>query len=339
MGGARGLSPNVLTGEVLLNLDTEEWGQFYLGCAGGADVNVAGPGVAEAAPASNRGVRIDVRGLRGGHSGVDIHEGRGHAIKALVRVLQQLARCVPFRLARLSGGTARNALPREAFAELILPEADAAKLDALLAEWQATLRQELADVDAGITLAWAPAEVLTVMAAEDQQRWLAALHAAPQGPRRMSLAVPGVVETSVNLGIVSLAPTGGECCFMVRSLVDSATTDLADEIVSLFSLAGLSTEVSGQYPGWRPNPDSPALAVCQSVFSRMFGEDSTTQVIHAGLECGIIGGKYPAMDMVSFGPTIRGAHAPGEAVEVASVERCWRLLIGILDALRTPVAA
>ena len=150
----------------------------------------------------------------------------------------------------------------------------------------------------------------------------------------MSVQVHGVVETSDNLGVVEVTPEAGKCCFMVRSLVDSAALDLAEEIVSLCSLAGLEARMSGQYPGWRPNPASPLLAVCQSTFRAVFAETSATQVIHAGLECAIIGGKYPAMDMVSFGPTIRGAHAPGECLEVASVERCWRLLTAILAELR-----
>ena len=334
MGGARGLSADWLRGRLLLNLDTEEWGQFYLGCAGGVDVNVSGSGVGEAVPDGYHGLRIALGGLRGGHSGVDIHEGRGHAIKALVRVLRSLERLVPFRLARLQGGTARNALPREAFAELAVPVAELPRIDAFLADWQAVLRAELAGVDENVVLTSTPCAVERVLSHATQGAWLGVLHAAPQGPRRMSVQVHGVVETSDNLGVVELTPEAGKCCFMVRSLVDSAALDLAEEIVSLCSLAGLEARMSGQYPGWRPNPASPLLAVCQSTFRAVFAETSATQVIHAGLECAIIGGKYPAMDMVSFGPTIRGAHAPGECLEVASVERCWRLLTAILAELR-----
>ena len=334
MGGARGLSADWLRGRLLLNLDTEEWGQFYLGCAGGVDVNVSGSGVGEAVPDGYHGLRIALGGLRGGHSGVDIHEGRGHAIKALVRVLRSFERRVPFRLARLQGGPARNALPREAFAELAVPVAELPRIDAFLADWQAVLRAELAGVDENVVLTSTPCAVERVLPLATQGAWLGVLHAAPQGPRRMSVQVHGVVETSDNLGVVEVTPEAGKCCFMVRSLVDSAALDLAQEIVSLCSLAGLEARMSGQYPGWRPNPASPLLAVCQSTFRAVFAETSATQVIHAGLECAIIGGKYPAMDMVSFGPTIRGAHAPGECLEVASVERCWRLLTAILAELR-----
>lgn len=333
MGGARGLAPGWLRGTLLLNLDTEDWGQFYVGCAGGIDVSLRRVGQAEPLPEGHLGGRVIVRGLRGGHSGVDIHEGRGHAIKLLIRLLRQIERRWPLRLSALSGGTARNALPREAFADIALPTAAWAEIDAFLAGWQAIFRAELAGVDAGATLAWTPVTPASVMCTADQNAWLGGLHAAPQGIRRMSVGVPGVVETSGNLGVVALTPSGGQANFMLRSLVDSATADLAEEIVSLATLAGLTAECSGAYPGWRPNPASPLLARCQARFAATFGEASSVQVIHAGLECGLIGGTYPSLDMVSFGPTIRGAHAPGEAVEVDSVARCWRLLTAILSDL------
>jgi len=333
MGGARGLDPNALQGRLLLNLDTEEWGQFYLGCAGGTNVNVRRQGQAEAVPDGFVALRVDARGLRGGHSGVNIHEGRGNAIKLLVRVLREMERRWPLRLATLQGGTARNALPREAFATLALPGDAADGVADLLAGLQTTLRTELAGVDEEVILSSSRCEIAQVMSSADQAAWLASLHAAPQGVRRMSLKVPGVVETSDNLGTVEVTPELGACCFMVRSLVDSASVELAQEIASLFALSGTAAELSGYYPGWAPNPASPLLGVCQSVYRDTFGSMPTTEVIHAGLECGIIGGKYPEMDMVSFGPTIRGAHAPGEMVDVASVERCWRLLREILSAI------
>lgn len=330
MGGARGLGADSLRSRLMLNLDSEEWGEFYLGCAGGIDVNVHRPGKPEAANEGSVFIRIDVRGLRGGHSGLNIHEGRGNAIKLLVRVLRQLEARGECRLATLQGGTARNALPREASATLAIPADSMESMGAALTELQATLRRELAGIDEEVSVTLTPCEASAVMAKAEQSIWLAALHAGPYGVRRMSVQVPGVVETSNNLGIVALSPEEGRCNFMVRSLVDSAGIELADEIVSLFALTQTRAEQSGYYPGWRPNPASPLLAVCQAAYRNAFGADSKTQVIHAGLECGIIGGKYPDLDMVSFGPTIHGAHAPGETVEVASVERCWRLLKAIL---------
>ena len=330
MGGARGLAPDVLRGSLMLNLDTEAWGEFYLGCAGGLDVNVERHGAAEAMPAGYAVFGIELRGLRGGHSGVNIHEERGNAIKLLVRVLRELEKTTSLRLLSLAGGSARNALPREAFATIALPQADTASLPGWLAGLQYVLRQELSGVDEGLTLELSPGRGDGVMARSEQDIWLASLHAAPHGVRRMSRKVAGVVETSNNLGMVDLQPNGGTCNFMVRSLLDSGSLALADEIVSLFALSGTSAEKTGYYPGWAPNPSSPLLSLCQSVYRREYHTDSAVQVIHAGLECGIIGAKYPGLDIVSFGPTIQGAHAPGESVEVASVGRCWDLLKAIL---------
>ena len=333
MGGARGLAPGVLQGKLMLNLDTEDWGEFYLGCAGGLDVNVERGAVSEPVPTGHQAWRIELCGLRGGHSGVDIHEERGNAIKLLVRVLRELEATFPLRLAELSGGTARNALPREASAVILLPGNVADPLAAEVLEAQRCLRGELRGVEDGLELRVSACEVMAVMSSSEQRIWLSSLHAAPHGVRRMSRQVPGVVETSNNLGMVELYPNGGSCNFMVRSLIGSGSMALADEIASLWALSDSRVEKEGYYPGWAPNPDSQLLKLCQSVYRRDFGADSKVQVIHAGLECGIIGDKYPGMDIVSFGPTIRGAHAPGERVEVASVEKCWNLLTAILAEL------
>lgn len=217
---------------------------------------------------------------------------------------------------------------------MAIPAEWAAALVLCLNEWESCLRRELASVDDALTLNCSPvAPVGQLLLPHEQAVWLASLHAAPHGVRRMSRQVPGVVETSNNLGMVALDADGGSCNFMVRSLLDSGSTALADEIVSLFALSGTVAEKAGYYPGWAPNPDSRLLALCQAVYRREFGAESTVQVIHAGLECGIIGAKYPGLDIVSFGPTIRGAHAPGESVEISSVDRSWQLLRAILAAV------
>lgn len=333
MGGAQGLKAGVLQGRLMLNLDTEEWGEFYLGCAGGMDVNVDRPGQAEALPDGHEAWRISLTGLRGGHSGVNIHEERGNAIKLLVRVLLGLEALGDVRLVSLKGGTARNALPREAWATLALPTALAADLAQVLMSWEALFLQELEGIEPHVVLRAEPVQASQVLSATEQDIWLASLHAAPHGVKRMSQRVPGVVETSNNLGMVDIAPTGGHANFMVRSLRDSGSQALADEIISLWTLSGTKAQASGAYPGWTPNPDSPLLALCQRIYQREFQSDSHVQVIHAGLECGIIAAKYPGMDIVSFGPTIRGAHAPGEQVEVASVARTWQLLRAIVTAI------
>lgn len=333
MGGARGLEGDLLHGRLLLNLDTEEWGEFYLGCAGGLDVNVKRDGTAVPLPAGFECRRIDLYGLRGGHSGIDIHEERGNAIKLLVRVLRDLEKRFPLHLAEFRSGSARNSLPREASAVVAVPARQVAALVAGLGAWQWLLREELLGVDEAVSINLAPATARRVLSAEDQAVWLASLHAAPHGVQRRSLRVPGVVETSNNLGMVGITPYGGWCNFMVRSLRESGSRGLADEIVSLFALSGTSAEIAGYYPGWAPNPASPLLGLCQSVYRRQFGGESSVRVIHAGLECGLIAAVYPGLDMVSFGPTIRGAHAPGERVEIVSVGKAWHLLRAILAAI------
>ena len=335
MSGAKGLAADSLQARLMLNLDTEEWGEFYLGCAGGLDVSVRRSARPLAAPPDHAFYRLSVRGLRGGHSGVDIHEERGNAIKLLVRILRALEALTPFALASLQGGSARNALPREAFATLAVPPAASTLLAAFAADQQALLRRELLGIDEALTVSVEAGSASAVMDPAEQAIWLASLHAAPHGVRRMSRRVPGVVETSNNLGVVDLQPGGGSANFMVRSLLDEGSRALGAEIASLFALSATAVNIGGQYSGWTPNPQSPLLALCQDVYRREFGAESAVKVIHAGLECGIIGAKYPHMDTVSFGPTIRGAHAPGECVEIASVGRCWQLLTAILAGLRS----
>ncbi|MFO0651258.1 MAG: aminoacyl-histidine dipeptidase [Polyangiales bacterium] len=333
MTGAHGLESTRLKGRLMLNLDTEDWGEFYLGCAGGLDVDVRAAVTAEALPAGYVTTTLSLRGLRGGHSGVDIHEGRGNAIRLLVGVLRALRAELPLRLARLDGGTARNAIAREAFAVVALPAEALAKLAPLLAREASRVRAELGAVDPGVTVVAQEGAADAVLSRDDEARWIAALSAAPYGVRRMSEKVPGVVETSNNLGVVSITPEEGRANLMVRSLVDAESVALADEIIALFAKHGIAGEASGAYPGWAPNPASPLLARCQAVYRALHGSDAAVKVIHAGLECGIIGAKYPGLDTVSFGPTIRGAHAPGERVEVASVGWAYDLLRRILTDL------
>ena len=196
-----------------------------------------------------------------------------------------------------------------------------------------------ADVPTMLTRGLAPAVAETVMPEVDQQRLLRALHAAPQGVRRWSQQAPGVVETSLNLGVLTLDRGTFEAVFMLRSLVDAAATELASEVCDLFALAGMETRCIGTYPGWRPNPASPLLARARRVFAREFGGEAELKVIHAGLECGLIGGAYPRMDMISFGPDITGAHAPGEGVRVDTVAKCWQLLRALLADLARPEPA
>jgi len=335
MGGAQGLKPDWLHGRRLINLDTEEWGQLYVGCAGGIDVNVSYTTASEPLPAAWRTAKLSVGGLLGGHSGVDIHRGRGNAIKLLVRALRELPEGGLWRLVSLAGGNARNALPREASAMIaVAPESHAA-LEQAVAASAATLAREFDGIEERLALRLGEAETRAteMLTAADQQVLLAALNAAPCGVKAMSHQLPGVVETSNSFGVLTMSEGVVRANFMVRSLVDSAALALAREIADLFALIGADCAASDGYPGWTPAPKSPLLALAQRVYAREFGADAALQVIHAGLECGIIGAKYPGLDMISFGPTIHGAHAPGERVELASVEQSWKLLTAILAAL------
>jgi dipeptidase D len=339
MSGAHGLATDVLTGELMLNLDTEDWGEYYLGCAGGSDVNVDWTYAEKTLPADCTLHRIELGGLRGGHSGVDIHLERGNAIKLMVRLLNSLSTRFgkAMQLVSLEGGTARNAIAREAVAVIGLPSELSATAAARVADFEATLKAEFTGVDDGLRLRMTALAQKTngvhAIAAPDQHRLLAALHAAPHGVRRMSQRVPGVVETSNNFGVLRVADGHMHATLMVRSLIDSGVQALCAEIESLFALAGAQVGIEGGYPGWAPNPDSALLALAQDVHERLFGKRAAVKVIHAGLECGILSAKYPQLDILSFGPDIRGAHAPGERVNIESVAQTWELLKAILAAI------
>ncbi|SEL57133.1 aminoacyl-histidine dipeptidase [Halomonas daqiaonensis] len=334
MGGALHLAESWLEGRLLLNLDSEDRGEVFIGCAGGADVIVEAQLPTAPLSEGERALRLSLTGLSGGHSGIDIHKGRGNANRLLVRVLRALE---PFgaRLVDYQGGTLRNALPREAFATLVLADDEQAPARERVAALQDELRSELAGIDEGLTLTLAPLDAWPDEALTGQASRLlvSALHVAPCGVERMSIAVPGVVETSNNLGVVSLEGGRFHLCALVRSLHDSATLDLADRFRALFELIGARTRVENAYPGWTPNPDSPLLTRFCRLHRELLGSEPEVKVIHAGLECGIIGGKYPQMDMISFGPLIRGAHSPDERVELDSVAEFWDLLRTLIEDL------
>lgn len=339
MSGAQELAPDVLQGELMLNLDTEDFGEFYLGCAGGADVNVHWTYAERLIAADHALYRIELGGLCGGHSGVDIHLERGNAIKMMVRLLSALSTRFgkSLHLVSLEGGTARNAIPREANAVIAIPFETAASLVRRVSDFETTLKTEFTGIDDGLRLLCNPLSQIVdgvrAMSSPDQHRLLAALHAAPHGVRQMSKRVPGVVETSNNFGMLQVANGRMQATLMVRSLITSRVHALCAEIEGLFGLAGAEVEIEGGYPGWIPNPDSNLLALAQSVHERLFGRKAAVKIIHAGLECGILSAKYPKLDIISFGPDIRGAHAPGERVDIESVGKSWQLLRAILEAI------
>lgn len=335
MDGARGLASGTLRGTWLINLDTEEWGHFYLGCAGGVDVEVRHDCVREAIPPDHAIVRFEVAGLRGGHSGIDIHLGRGNAIKLLTEALRDLAAHCDLRLIAMQGGSARNAIPREAYAVCALPAAVAANLEEWGQHRYDAWRARFAAVDADVSFLCQEGErqSLTALRQDERDRLLTFLDVAPNGVDRLSADFPGVTDTSSNLGVVALAEGEFRATFKVRSLADDRAGALADKLVAHAAAQGLQAGTGGAYPGWTPDPASSLLALCQRVYVAQYGQEASLQVIHAGLECGLLAASHPQLEMISFGPDIRGAHAPGEKVEITSVARCWELLQAILREL------
>jgi dipeptidase D len=335
MDGARGLLPGTLKGTTLINLDTEEWGHFYLGCAGGVDVEVRHDCAQEPVPPDYVLLQFGVSGLRGGHSGIDIHLGRGNAIKLLAEALRDLSAHTDVRLVTMQGGTARNAIPREAFAVCALPADTAFNIDAWVQHRHQSWRERFAKIDANVSLLCKHYETQPGNAISNTERdqLLAFLDIAVNGVARTSEDFPGVTDTSSNLGVVALENGALRATFKVRSLHDSRADALADKLVAYAEVHSLHAWKHGAYPGWTPNPSSPLLDLCQQVYTAQFGQPASLQVIHAGLECGLLAASHPHLDMISFGPDIRGAHAPGESVEIESVGRCWTLLNAVLKAL------
>jgi dipeptidase D len=280
-------------------------------------------------------VQLEVAGLRGGHSGIDIHLGRGNAIKLLAEALRDLAAHTDVLLIEMKGGSARNAIPREAYAVCALPAAAAAGMHEWVEHRLAAWRQRFAQTDANVAFGCEPDELPVGKAVNqtERDRVLAFLDTAANGVAQMSDAFPGVTDTSSNLGVFALERGAFKATFKVRSLHDGRADALADKLVSFAQSYGLHAWKDGAYPGWTPNPASELLALCQQVYTGEFGQPASLQVIHAGLECGLLAASHPHLDMISFGPDIRGAHAPGERVEIASVGHCWQLLQAVLRAL------
>ena len=335
MDGARGLAPDTLHGRILINLDTEEWGHFYLGCAGGVDVQVHHACEQEELPTDYAIVRFEVSGLRGGHSGIDIHLGHGNAIKLLAEALRDLTIHADARLISFRGGTARNAIPREAFATFALPIDVASSIDDWVRHRHRTWRTRFAGTDPGVELTCKHYDSgsYSALTFAERKRILTFLDIVPNGVARISEDFPGVTDTSSNLGVVTLENGVFHATFKVRSLEDRRADALAGKIVAHAQAYGLEAVKDGAYPGWTPDPSSGLLDLCQRAYVKQFGNPASLQVIHAGLECGLLAASHPHLDMISFGPDIRGAHAPGERVEIGSVERCWILLKEVLRAL------
>lgn len=336
MVGAFGLQPNWLKSQFLINTDSEDEGNIFIGCAGGVDFKATLPVSYAIIPDSHDTyLRLSLKGLSGGHSGCDIHLGRGNAIKLLVRFLAQYGGDINYRLSDISGGSLRNAIPREAFAEITLNQKDLPKLQALIEQYQMTLENEFKHVESKISFSYAELtkqKVKRVIAIEQQQKIINWLNSAPNGVIRMSNEIAGVVETSLNLGIVSIQNDHISAYFLIRSQVDSAKDDVVATLISFSQLVNANYEVSGGYSGWKPNLDSQLLSIAQKQYIELFNSKAKVMVIHAGLECGLFKKHYPNMDMISIGPDIVSPHSPDEKVHIQSVEKYWQLLLAIIKS-------
>lgn len=332
MTGAKALKPDSFEGRRLINLDAEEDDFVYIGCAGGCDSNLTWSfPTKELNGASVR--RVTVRGLRGGHSGGDIHEGRGNAIKLLVRTLKRAGSGV--RLVEFEGGSMRNAIPREAHAVVAIPEANEKALADAAAALQAEGIGE--SYESGLTIGVEDATADAAISADDTRRWLDAMSAIPDGVMGMHPKVPELVQTSNNNSTVQFERKADRLKLklgtLTRSSSDSRIEVAKDQIASVAVMSAAELETGNQYPGWEPNPSSALLETVRSQYMQLFNEEPTVAAIHAGLECGIIGQRVGSMDMVSFGPTIRGAHSPDERVYIASVAKSYKLLKAVLGVL------
>ncbi|EMK6669451.1 aminoacyl-histidine dipeptidase [Vibrio fluvialis] len=332
MTGAFGLEAGWLEGEILLNTDSEQEGEVYMGCAGGVDGALTFDIQREALPAGYVTRQLTLKGLKGGHSGCDIHTGRGNANKLIARFLAGHAQELDLRLIEFRGGSLRNAIPREAFVTVAIPADNQTKLDELFTTYTELLKAELGRVETNlVTFNEAKEAALGVFALADQQRVIAALNACPNGVIRMSDDIEGVVETSLNVGVITTDEQQIKVLCLIRSLIDSGRSQVESMLTSVAELAGADIVFSGAYPGWKPDADSEIMHIFRDMYEGIYGHKPNIMVIHAGLECGLFKKPYPEMDMVSFGPTIKFPHSPDEKVKIDTVGLFWEQMIALLE--------
>ena len=335
MYGAFGMEPGTLKGNILLNLDSEDFGELYVGCAGGVDANISWKYQGVAAIADDVALKVTIKGLKGGHSGLEINCGRANANKLLFRFLKEVISLYEARLAKVEGGNMRNAIPREAYAVISVPSEEVENIKKLVEEYCDLFNKEYSITENKIEVLCEEIEMPELIIPEEIQDDLVnAITGCPNGVFRMIPAIPDTVETSMNLSIIEANATDISVKCLLRSSVDSKKEELASMVESVFTLAGAKVEFSGSYSGWNPNLDSTILNTMKEVYKQEFGEEAAVKVIHAGLECGILGAIEPKLDMVSFGPTIRHPHSPDEKINIESVGKFWKLLVATLEHLK-----
>ena len=334
MTGAMGLRGGLLKGKILLNLDTEEDDEIGVGCAGGVDVTATRTYELLETPLGKTAYVIKVRGLQGGHSGMDIHKGLGNANKIMNRLLFPNIEGFGLHISEIDGGSLRNAIPRESKAIIVVDSERGTAFELALNEMATTIKNELKTMEPELEIVLEPAEmpgkIMTVRAQHDILR---AIYAAHNGVYRMSADITDLVETSNNIARVIVKNGAVKIGCLTRSSVESSKLDMANALKAVFELADFKVEFSGDYPGWTPNMDSSILKVMDRIYEEMNGEKAHVAACHAGLECGILGKHYPDMEMISFGPNIRGAHSPDERASISSVKKYWNFVQEILKQI------
>lgn len=326
MTGAFELQQGILEGTILLNLDTEDDDEFSIGCAGGIDTNTSYDYIEEA-PEGTFAYNISVTGLKGGHSGMDIHLERGNANKIMNRLMAE-GQAFGIQIAEINGGSLRNAIPRESFATIVVNSDEFLETFELAKE---EITDELSISDGGLKITIEATELpAKVMNVEDSAKLIQTIYAVHNGVYRMSMAIPGLVETSSSLARVIVKDGTFKTQSLQRSSIESGKMDIAHTVGSVFVLMGCEVEHTGSYPGWAPNPNSAILQTMEPIYKNMFHEEPHVKACHAGLECGILNERYPGLDMISFGPTIRNPHSPDEMVNIKSVEKFWNFLLEVL---------
>ncbi|MBQ0006904.1 MAG: aminoacyl-histidine dipeptidase, partial [Alistipes sp.] len=332
MTGAKALKPGLLHGDILLNLDSEAEGELYIGCAGGLDTSVEFKYSTELLPKDYQTFILAVKGLRGGHSGMEIHEGRANANKLLARLILPLMRNCGARLISIEGGTLRNAIPRECEAVIAIPADKVRKASRTVKDITSEMTVEYRPIDAGLNVIFEKTKAQRrAIDAAIAFNAIQAIYVCPCNVDRMSLEIPGLVETSNNLAVVKSEKGKITVKTLMRGSIDSAKHDLRDKIRAVFELAGASRiAFTGGYSGWMPNSNSEILRLMKETYRKMYGQEPKVMAIHAGLECGILSGAYPHWDMISFGPTLMSPHSPDERCYIPSVEKFWNFLLEVI---------
>jgi len=332
--GAFALKSDMLTGKIMFNIDSEDFGVITVGCAGGGDSKISLPLKTQPTVENVVSMLIKISGLRGGHSGVDAHEQRGNAVKLLARILWKTSQNHDFYLTDIKGGDKHNAIPRESNAKVSISSTDRNKFISDLKAEEKDILEEIKPIDPNFKMEIEDIEKLdTALGKDSQVKLLNLLHGLPHGVDKMSYDIPGLVETSTNLATVSLDGNNALIGLSSRSSIMSALQDFRDRIHAIATLSGAKVTEETPYPGWKPNLKSNLLVLSKKIFKGMYGEEPTVEAIHAGLECGIIGEKFPGMDMISIGPTIKYPHSPEEQVHISTVDKFYKYVLKILEAI------